>query len=152
VRYGRKWQTNVELKRYWYVVVGAGLVLAVVGHYLFTIFNNDPLGFEDSYLINLVMSILFISMYLAVRDRSRPARWIAWMKMLGTGLTSVGILIILPVLDASDAFEGNVLQDPGFMYYLMFACVVFDLLYIYLLHAREAEAAVPVPVPVPAPG
>lgn len=134
-RFGARHQRVRELQHRWYQAVSLGILFSLGLHYFFALYNGDQFGLEDSYLINLVMSILFIGMYLAYRDTSKLARWIAWTKMLGTLCASVGLTLILRSLDPPWP------RDLGFLHYLMIACFVFDVMYIRLLSGGHSEGA-----------
>src|SRR5688500_6762476 len=66
-RFGKPEQRIPELRDHWYAIITFGLIAALIGQKLGATFDGDPLGFEDAYLINVVMSILFISMFFARR-------------------------------------------------------------------------------------
>jgi hypothetical protein len=89
-------------------------------------YYGDQLGFEDAYIINTSMSILFPFMYFARRDASGYAYAIAWLKMFGTGVTSVAMVTLLPL------FYPNRAQFD-FMYVLYATAFGFDVLYVALL-------------------
>jgi hypothetical protein len=133
-RFGPAQQRVPELSRYFRLAVTAGLVFALLAQYLGAIFDGDRLGFEDAYLINVVMSILFISMFFARRDAGNLVYGIAWTKMAGTALTSVGLLFVLPLLYPDRT-------SYAFMYLLYVACTALDLLYLFLIaRARSISA------------
>jgi hypothetical protein len=133
-RFGSEQQRIPELKRWWYAIVTAGLLFALAGQHYGAIFDGDPLGFEDAYLINLVMSMLFIAQFFSRRDASVLVYGVAWTKMLGTALTSLGLIFVLPVLYPDK-------QSYAFMYLLYLACLLLDSLYIFLIAMARARAS-----------
>ncbi|MDH3208427.1 MAG: hypothetical protein OEO79_17630 [Gemmatimonadota bacterium] len=145
-RFGGAHQRVNELKHRWYWAISLGVLFSAGGHLLFASYNGDAFGLEDSYLINLVMSILFIGMYFTYQDASKLARWIAWTKMLGTLCGSIGVTILLNTMAASPrAMWPN---NLGFLYYLMIGCFVFDVAYIRILsRGRSVGAAKAAVVP-----
>jgi hypothetical protein len=131
-RFGGAHQRIVELKRHWHSVVIGGLLITLAGHQFFSIYNSDPFGLEDSFMINLVMSVLFVSMYFDDRDASIQARRIAWAKMTGTASASIGLTMIMVAAEPP--------RSPDFLYYLMGACFLFDVLYVGILTRASAQA------------
>jgi hypothetical protein len=132
-RFGGRHQGVAELRRYWYWAVFLGILFSLGGHSSFAVYNGDEFGLEDSYLINLVMSILFVRMYFTYQDTSKLARWIAWTKMLGTLCGSVGLTIMLNSMDPPWP------RSLWFLYYLMIACFGFDMIYIGLVSRRRSQ-------------
>jgi len=132
VWYGRGSQTVPELRRWFHPLVVASFALALVGQYAFARFFDDWLGFVDSYLVNLTMSILFIFMFIVRRDAGPLVLGVAWAKMFGTGLISVGLVRMFPML-----YPGR--RSYLLMYVLYAACFLIDALYVAVLHrARRA--------------
>ncbi|MGD2045050.1 MAG: hypothetical protein PVH96_02405 [Gemmatimonadota bacterium] len=142
LRYGAAHQRFAEIRKHWRLTVLSGLLLALVGHEFFSLYNADEFGLEDSFLINLIMSVLFIRMYFEYRDTSKLARWIAWSKMLGTAMASVGLTLIMASMPTPPP------RSPLFLYYLMVACFLFDTLYVGLL--VKARGTAPTGAAVPA--
>jgi hypothetical protein len=135
-RYGRARQVIPEIRRWYYPILVCSFVLALLGQYLFTVAFGDWLGFEDSYLINFVMSVLFVFMYFNRREAGNLTYGIAWAKMLGTGIISVALVWLFPVL-----YPTHVPQVSPFMHLLYVACAGVDLIYVTLLaHARRVPA------------
>ena len=86
LRYGREGQTIPPLKRYCYPICIAMFISAYVGQLAFHYSLHDKYGVqEDAYMINLVMSMLFVSMYFARPRGEGLSVGAAWAKMLGTG-------------------------------------------------------------------
>jgi hypothetical protein len=125
-RYGRAQQTIPEIQRYYLPVLLGTFALAFAGQYTFTRFYPDPLGFEDAYLINTTMSVLFVFMYFVRRQRDNYTYGIAWLKMFGTGLTSLGLITLLPEL-----YPGR--PNFAFMHFLYATIFALDALYVLLL-------------------
>lgn len=138
-RYGRARQVIPEIRRWYYPILVCSFALALSGQYLFTRAYGDWLGFEDSYLINFVMSVCFIFMYFSRREAGNLTYGIAWAKMFGTGIISVALVWLFPVL-----YPQQYTQVTPLMYLLYGACAGVDLLYVTLLaRARRLQAAQP---------
>ena len=138
-RYGRARQVIPEIRQWYYPILVCGLALALVGQYLFTIAFKDWLGFQFSYLINFVMSVCFIFMYFTRRDSGNLTYGIAWAKMLGTGIISVALVSLFPIL-----YPAHGPEHTPFMYLMYASCAVVDGVYIAMLtHARRVRVAQP---------
>jgi len=170
--YGRGRQRVPEIARFWPWVLAAGLVICFLGHVTFhqhvtanSIFPDES-GAIPAFVINLVMSVLFVSMYFARSDGAGLSKGLAWSKFIGTGLYAVGntlILMRIPSIKyavrikAPDSKQwlaagdvGNSTIHPGFLYFLFIGIALFDVVYLWLLYrgpnasrARAATAAVP---------
>ena len=163
-RPGREGQTTPEGRRTFRWAVLAGVVVAVLGHatfYLNVTANSifpDRGGVISAYLINLVMSILFIQLFFDRPDGRGISKGIAWCKMLGTGAVSlantISIFHLPPIVyqvqirrnDSSPWQDmgtiGSSTIHPGFLYFLFLSVFVADLIYVVLVSRR--------PVPQPA--
>lgn len=136
-RYGRNVQVIPEIKKWFYPVVIGTFILAYIFQEQFAQYYNDDLGFEDAYLINNSMSILFIFMYFTRREAGDMAYWVAWLKMLGTGVTSLSMYFLLPKFYPQRT-------EFDFMTLLYCGAFGFDVIYVLLLtKARLGEEPVP---------
>jgi hypothetical protein len=118
--YGAAEQTIPEIQgTFVFVVIGA-IVLAFVFHYTFHSFVTDPDGGAAAYLINLIMSILFLFLAFMRRDLHGISFCAAWTKMLGTGLMSLRDLIWQ--------------KPPAFMVFLYLVTLAFDVAYLCLIY------------------
>jgi hypothetical protein len=137
---GRAHQDIPEMKRFYPWVLGVGFALALATQGTFARFAADDLGFADSYLINLVMSALFLRRFFAHRQHDGLAYAVAWTKMIGTGVISVALGFNL------ERFFPRASQWP--LMYLLFGTIfALDVLYIALL-ARERRGPPPSAVTV----
>lgn len=160
IRYGRERQTNEVLKRYFAPIVVGMLALALVGHATFYTHVTENAIFPDTdgvvsaFLINLVMSVLFIGMYFSRPDGHGISKAIAWLKMIGTGAISVANVIAFKTM-AVQRYEvqirkqgttewidpgtiGSQSVSPGFLYFLFVAILIFDVAYLVLLYRGRA--------------
>jgi hypothetical protein len=134
LRYGRDVQTRVELRRWFYPVFAVIFLVGLAGQYTFTRSYPDRMGLLTAFLINLVMSILFIPFYFARRAQGGRglSRGVAWCKMLGTLGTSIEMQFVIPKVNPEMA-------DATFLTFLSGTILFFDLIYVYLV-SRPASA------------
>jgi len=130
-RYGRRWQTTPLIRRFFYPIAIAAILSAFVGQLTFHYTFADQWGASDAYLINLVMSMLFVWMCLHRPDEKGLSIGAAWAKMLGTGILSVGSCLMI-----TDWLKSS------FLVFLFAAIFVFDVIYIVLLHDNKRQLAV----------
>jgi hypothetical protein len=135
LRYGRGAQTNSELRKHFYLVFAVIFLVGLAGQYTFTRSYPDRMGLLAAFLINLVMSILFIPFYFARRAQGGRglSKGVAWCKMLGTLGTSIEMHFVIPKVDLEMA-------DASFLAFLSSTILLFDLVYVYLV-SRPASAA-----------
>lgn len=166
-RFGASRQTIPELRRYFPAVLVATLIFALLGQVTFhrhvtanSIFPDES-GAIPAFIINLVMSVLFVAMYFGRRDGAGISRTVGWAKFLGTGLYAVGNSMILArIPDRRYLVQiqemgsnrwlpageiGNTTIHPGFLYWLFIGIAIFDLIYLWLLY-RGPYRARPAPV------
>ena len=162
IRYGRERQTNEVMRRFFAPIVIGVLALSLVGHVTFythvtanSIFADRD-GVVSAFIINLVMSVLFIGMYFSRPDGTGISKPIAWLKMIGTGVISLANVIAFQTTEYVrydvqirkqgtqewvDVHSiGSHTVHPGFLYFLFIAILIFDLVYLYLLYRRPRAA------------
>ncbi len=125
-KYGRQQMVFFELKKYFPLYIVAGIVTSFTVQYFFIIQYDLPMAPLDSYVINLVMSIAFISL-MFVKGYKGNSKFVAWTKFLGTGIISVMFFSKYP--------ENNFLTS------LYIFCALFDVVYLYLLYNKKANLA-----------
>jgi hypothetical protein len=138
LRYGREQQVIPEIRRWFYPVVGATMILAGLGQYYFTRTFYDPLGYVLAFTINLVMSALFLFMYFARRDASDMTYRVAWLKMIGTLGTCVMCFSFMRILHPEVRAQGATYDFYTFLYVATF---LLDATYVALLHRARSGAA-----------
>ncbi len=130
-KYGRENQRIPEVKKHFNLVMAVALILSVIGHESFRQSIRDPLGLISAYIINFVMSVLFVFMVLERRD-GRGLSWsAAWLKAIGSLGASVQCYYLVPLVN-----DG--LGSQHFLYFLYGGIAFFDSLYIYLLWRARA--------------
>ncbi len=140
LRYGRPLQRIPEIRDNFYlvfaIIVGAGFV----GQYTFVADYPDRLGLVVAFLINLVMSILFVFLYFDRRDDRRGiSKAGAWFKMLGTLGTSIECHWVVRMIDPE-------LGGLGFLTFLCVSIFAVDCLYIALVSRAPSAPAAADPV------
>jgi hypothetical protein len=145
LRYGRPELPYRDLQRYFYVVIGAGVLLAYFGQHTFTAYYQDEHGLESAYIVNLVMSVQFVLMYFQREDRAGISHFVAWTKMLGTGVVSFAHLALMRPWnpDSPVASPESVFTYPQFMLYLFVSTFVIDCFYIWLTYPGGRANAQP---------
>lgn len=162
-RFGRKEEGVPELARYFPLVVAGTLVLAFAGHVTFhehvtanSIFPDES-GAIPAFIINLVMSVLFIAMYFERRDGAGLSKTVAWAKFIGSGLYAVGNTMVLTRLPdvqyqvqvlapgsstwvGAGAVGGSTIH-PGLLYFLFIGIAIFDVIYLVLLYRGPREGS-----------
>jgi hypothetical protein len=84
---------------------------------------ETSIGAVSAYLLNTVISVLYVVNFYRVRDRDHYSIWIAWLKFLGTGLISVFMVMHYP--------------DNHFIHLLAAIIAVYDGWYVGVLHAHR---------------
>ncbi|MEM6455343.1 MAG: hypothetical protein AAF772_09645 [Acidobacteriota bacterium] len=94
LRYGRKQNYHPALDRPWvpFCIVTA---LAFTGIYIAMWASglDTPSGGNSAYIAQLIISVLYILVVLRGRDLERFSLAVAWLRMLGTGMITIFMLI-----------------------------------------------------------
>jgi hypothetical protein len=125
LRYGRKEQSVPDLRRYFYWAVLLVFLMAGIGNWTFRRAFQDQEGAIAAYIINFIMSILFVFLFYSRKDGHGLSYGAAWTKMLGTGILSLTSAII---------FISHPTAEFAFMLFLFASILLFDVLYTVLLH------------------
>ncbi len=116
-----------------YFMFSFGLAMAFFAVLFVTYEFEDWQGAYAAFGQNLMMSVLFIAMFLN-RDGLRGQSFsIALFKMLGTGISSLAFYLYQPVS------QGSLLMP--FLYVSIFAC---DAVYTGLVYRRYREQKIPI--------
>jgi hypothetical protein len=103
---------------------------------------KDTLGIILAFVINLVMSALFIPFYFTRRESGRGLSLpVAWLKMIGTVLSSLQCYFLLPFIHPVPASTTQA-GPYAFFHFLFVACFVLDVTYIMLLSADRGKRAI----------
>ena len=135
LQYGRPFQRIPEIRAHFYFVAALVFVMGLVGQYTFVADYPDRLGLVVAFLINLVMSVMFVIMYFDRRPELRGiSKGGAWFKMLGTLGTSIECHWVVRMIDPE-------LGGLGFLTFLCASIFAFDCFYIWLVSRRPAPTA-----------
>jgi hypothetical protein len=135
LRYGRDKQTIPEIRKFFYPVVLLTAALALLGFMttdtsLREIAGATASGTAAAYIINFVMSVLFVFFYFGRRDLDGISYWAAWTKLLATGIISLANVL---------SYEGDY-RGRQFYLLLFVSILLFDSCYVYLVHrARQGR-------------
>lgn len=131
--FGARHQRIPEIRQHFVATVGLLLLACFVGQLTFVLTFGDLLGFIVAFVINLIMSVLFVFMYFERRDDLLGLSYgAAWLKMVGTLCTCVQCAVLLPILRPD-------IPSWGFLYFLYVAIFAFDALYVFLLGRRRRQ-------------
>lgn len=136
LKFGRKDALPAGLSGLFYPLTIITLAGCFIFHYTWLKFWDDKLLFVDAFIINLVMSVLFIQLWWKRHPSDHGLSLVAaWCKMLGTALTSIQCAVFLPlVMPARESW--------AFTWFLYGAIFITDCVYIFLLyHGRQTKTA-----------
>jgi hypothetical protein len=135
LRYGAAEQITERGRRYFpWMIAGLGC-FALGSQYGYIQTFQDSLGYEVAFVIDVLMSFLFIQRYFERPDSSNLAYAVAWLKLFGNLGVSIQTYVLFPEV------HPNV---PSFLFFhvLYVTLFVLDALYIALLaSARRAPSA-----------
>lgn len=124
--YGRKQLISEPVKRHFVPMVVFSLVMWTLLYLAFQKTGYDlPLGSNSAYLVNLVMSILYILLLLNLEDPYLLSKAIGWLKGVGTGMVTVFVFMVYP--------------DNLFVQVISVIVGVLDAIYMVLLYRRQAR-------------
>lgn len=133
-RDGRQSLRIPALRPYFHLLLPVVLVLCFVGQLTFVLTFGDLLGFIDAFVINLIMSALFVAMYFQRQPDGVGLNYAAaWLKLIGTACTSIQCAALLPVIRPD-------IPSWGFLYFLYLLIFALDAIYVVLLHNARRSA------------
>lgn len=96
-RYGAKQIALPVLRRWFRPIVVASLAGWIAFYWTFRQQGYDlPLGSNSAYIVNIVMSVLYIGLVLRMRDAALFSTDIGLLKGLGTGFVTVFVFLAYP--------------------------------------------------------
>ncbi len=136
LRYGRDHMRVSDLRRFFYLVVTVIVAFSYLGQYSFVRYYQDTHGLESAFIINLVMSVLFVLMAFDRPDGRGLSRLIAWAKMLGTGVVALAHLTLMQPWNPDSPVRSleETRAHPEFMLFLFASVFVFDFFFIAQCH------------------
>ncbi len=124
LKYGYKQFTTPFFKKNINWLIFGGLIGSMLLSPLFMVQYDLPMGVLDAYIVNIVMSVAFISL-LYVPDFPEHSELLAWSKFLGTGLISVMFSMKYP--------------DNYFLWVIYFVVAAFDIAFILLMYKKRKQ-------------
>lgn len=133
LKFGQKEQLIAEIKRGFYWVATATMLAALLGQYSWVTTFHDTLGLVLAFVINLIMSALFIFFFFSRRATGRGLSLrVAWLKMAGTALSSLQCYFLLPLVHPVES-SATMFPAYSFFWFLFLSCFALDCVYIALL-------------------
>jgi len=124
--YGYKQVASAAIRAQLTPLIGISLLAWTVLYIAFKATGYDlPLGSNSAYLVNLVMSAMYIIFALSYAEIERFSLLVGWLKGVGTGMVSVFVFITYP--------------DNPFVQTIAVVCGVLDAIYLVLLHRRQRQ-------------
>jgi hypothetical protein len=133
-RYGRSQQQSAAAQRYFPWAMLALLALGVSSQYGYILTFQDTLGYEVAFVIDVLMSCLFIQRYFERPDASNLPFAIAWFKLFGNLGVSIQTFVLFPQIHPQ-------LPSYAFFHALYVALFVLDSFYIALLWSARRKPA-----------
>jgi hypothetical protein len=141
--YGKQSQKHPWVRDNFYVIAGAALAFTAIGVYAFAAYFEDVYGLALSFLINLLMSVLFIAMLFERPDLKGLPYAAAWAKLIGTAAGAIFCYIWWPMqFDQTGTLVRPPYshKPPNFYlpYFLYVTIPIVDAVYIYL-HRKQQK-------------
>ncbi len=135
-RFGKETSLVSALKPYFYLIAIFLFINAYIVQFTYRYHFDQPNGYENAFLINCVMSLLFVRLFFMRPNLQGLSYGAAWCKMFATA--------VLAVIFCTQRQES--LLRYSFMFYLYITTFLYDVTYIVLLSrhrvtARRATAA-----------
>jgi len=125
-KYGPQQISNATLRRWFAPATVFGLAAWTAMLYFFVKQGMDsPYGGISGYILNVMMSALYIVLLVQQNDLRDFSYLVAWSKMLGTGILSVFNAILVP--------------QNGFLMTLCAVTFLLDVAYIVTFHKMAAR-------------
>lgn len=126
LKYGYKQFDNPYFIKNYKIIAILTLIFGLVFYYTFYLAGYDtPIGTISAYLDNVLISALYIFLFINKNDVSKFSYSVAWYKMLGTGLISIAL-----VWHWSDNY---------FLMFITFSVFLLDIYYIILFHQKRLQ-------------
>jgi hypothetical protein len=126
-KYGYK-QVSQSVIPYYKLLFTFGIISWLIILYYFIGQGMDnPIGANSAYVINILISSMYVFMFLRLEDKSILSFTTAWTKWMGTGLISLMCLIRWP--------------ENHWLISMCVACFLLDMFYVYLFlkYKKAAE-------------
>lgn len=123
-KYGHKQFTTEFFKKNIRWLMAIGLAGSIPLSCYFMVQYDLPMGVNDAYIVNVVMSVSFLSL-LFVPNFPEHSVVLAWAKFLGTGLISIMFQSKYP--------------DNHFLSVIYFVVAIFDILFIAEMYKKRRK-------------
>ena len=123
-RYGYKQFTTEFFRKNLRWLIALGLAGSIPLSCFFMVQYDLPMGVIDAYIVNVVMSVAFLSL-LFVPDFPEHSIALAWSKFLGTGLISIMFQSKYP--------------DNHFLTVVYLVVAAFDILFLVLMYQKRRK-------------
>lgn len=146
--YGRDVQSDPWVKKHFYKIATGTFAVSAIGIYEFIYYFNDVYGVASSMIMDILMSSLFINMYLKRPDLRGISYLGAWLRMIGNAAGFLFCYFWWPAqfengsLSATFGSQTVLVQEPRSYFFLNFLYVtipILDTLFIYLVAKRRQE-------------
>jgi hypothetical protein len=133
LRYGASQQTTASAKQYFPWLMAFLGLFALSSQYGYIVTFADNLGYEVAFVIDVLMSFLFIQRYFERPDRSTLCYAIAWFKLFGNLGVSIQTYLLFPQMHP---------QVPSFAFFHVLYATLFVLDAIYIAMVWSARRGV----------
>jgi len=97
VSYGQKQISNPYIRKHYKPILFAILAMFLGLIYSFVRSSFDfPLGVNSAYMLNLLISIMYLQLYMRQYQSGTFLKLVAWFKMIGTGLITIAFWNMIP--------------------------------------------------------
>ncbi len=124
LRYGREDTFLPPLRRYFPLyAITLTIAWGLLYWFMKEVGYETSIGAVSAYLLNSVISVLYVINFYRVRDRDHYSISVAWLKLVGTGLISLFMLM---------HYTHN-----HFIHLLAVVVFIYDAWYVAVLHAHR---------------
>lgn len=131
ILYGKRRQVVPDVKRHFYAIVVGGLAIGWFGIHTFFHSFRDVDGDVSAFVLNFIMSLLFLNMATLRPDSEGLSLSVGWSKMLGTAGISLSFYLLR---------EKEPVRALSVMIFFYLVVFFLDALYVWLLHSRRRRA------------
>jgi len=126
LKYGYKQFQNPFFRQNSKIIAILVAIFGLIFFYTFNISGYDTqIGTISAYLDNIMISSLYIFLFVNQQDKTLFSKSVAWYKMLGTGLISVALV-----------WHWN---DNYFLMFITTVVLILDIYYIIIVQKSRAE-------------
>jgi len=134
LRYGASEQMTATAKRYFPWIMACLGCFALSSQYGYIVTFTDNLGYEVAFVIDVLMSFLFIQRYFERPDTSTLAYAISWFKLFGNLGVSIQTYVLFPQMHPG-------VGSFAFFHVLYVTLFALDAIYIAMVWSGRRGAA-----------